>query len=83
MVEPPYPSLEAVGKVARFLNGENVVDSYAWRELDMQASKPDLERKPYFSNFFLRSISRNSTRRIFLEIVLGKLSTNSISRGYL
>src|SRR2546427_8401764 len=33
--------------------------------------------------FFCCSISRNSTRRIFPEIVLGRLSTNSISRGYL
>jgi hypothetical protein len=37
----------------------------------------------YFPNFFCRSISLNSTLRIFPEIVLGKLSTNSISRGYL
>ena len=40
-------------------------------------------RPAYRPCFFCRSISRNSTRRIFPEIVLGKLSTNSISRGYL
>src|SRR5579883_1719567 len=33
--------------------------------------------------FFCRSLSLNSTRRILPEIVLGRLSTNSISRGYL
>ena len=40
-------------------------------------------RSTYLPNFFSRSISRSSTRRILPEIVLGKLSTNSISRGYL
>ncbi len=37
----------------------------------------------YFPSFFWRSISLSSTRRILPEIVLGRLSTNSISRGYL
>ncbi len=44
---------------------------------------PSWNSPAYRFPFFCRSISRNSTRRILPEMVLGRLSTNSISRGYL
>ena len=47
-----------------------------------EACKRDSSTR-YFPSFFFLSISLNSTLLIFPEIVFGRASTNSISRGYL
>ena len=54
----------------------------AFNEVSFYTLKSILFKSIFFI-IFSRSASRNSTRRILPEFVLGNESTNSIARGYL